>query len=202
MNDSASSNTSADELLAIRCQLGERDAFDELIERHAERLRGYLRRVAASEADADDLVQDTWLRVLRGLPGLREPARFRAWLFGIAHRVLVDRLRAKYAAPAQSPVEPLPGDADLQSEHIRRDQIERGLAALAPAEREVIVLFYLEQLKLSEIASAMSAPVGTIKSRLHRARAQMRQTLEYASGAPPDSVTPEPAQTRSEGDSE
>ena len=201
MTDSASRDTAADELLAVRCQLGERAAFDELIERHADRLRGYLRRVAASEADADDLVQDTWLRVIRGLPGLREPARFRAWLFGIAHRVLVDRLRAKYAAPAETPVEPLSDPADLQAEHIRRDQIERGLAALAPAEREVIVLFHLEQLKLSEIAAVLSAPLGTIKSRLHRARVQMRETLEYASAASSDSSKPEPVQIRSKGDS-
>lgn len=201
MNDSTSSDAAAEELLAIRCQLGERAAFDELIERHAERLRGYLRRVAASEADADDLVQDTWLRVIRGLPGLRDPARFRAWLFGIAHRVLVDRLRARYAAPAESPVEPLPDAADVQADHIRRDQIERGLAALAPAEREVIVLFYLEQLKLSEIAAVLSVPTGTIKSRLHRARAQMRDALEHASGALPDPDSPEPVQFQSKGDS-
>ncbi|MGB0514102.1 MAG: RNA polymerase sigma factor [Wenzhouxiangellaceae bacterium] len=187
MNDSASSPNAADELLAIRCQLGERKAFDELIERHAERLRGYLRRVAGSEADADDMVQDTWLRVIRGLPGLRDPSRFRAWLFGIAHRVLVDRLRAKYASPAQSSTETLIDDADLQTEHIRRDQIELGLAVLAPVEREVIVLFHFEQLKLTEIASALSLPVGTIKSRLHRARAQMRRVLEHPRSASPDS---------------
>lgn len=101
---SQSTNTTtdqrADELLGIRCQLGERAAFDELIERYATRLRAYVRRVADDDAEADDLVQDTWLRVLRGLPGLRQPARLRSWLFGIAHRVLIDRLRLRYAEPA------------------------------------------------------------------------------------------------------
>lgn len=171
-----------DELLAIRCQLGEREAFDALIERYAERLRGYARRVAAQEAEVDDLVQDTWLRVLRGLPGLRDPARFRSWLFGIAHRVLIDRLRSRYAAPAEDSTEaddrPLADEADLQQDHVDRDQVERGMAVLSPPDREAVWLFHFEQLTLDEIAAATSVPVGTVKSRLHRARKQMRLALD------------------------
>lgn len=170
----------SDELLAIRCQLGERAAFDELIERYADRLRGYVRRVANSESEADDLVQDAWLRILRGMPGLRDPARLRSWLFGIAHRVLIDRLRLRYAEPAHAPVEALVDDADLQAEHLKRDQVERGLAALAPPEREAVVLFYLEQLTLTEMAEVMAVPVGTAKSRLHRARARLRAALDLS----------------------
>lgn len=168
----------ADELLAIRCQLGERAAYDELIERYAARLRGFVRRVADSDAEADDLVQDTWLRVIRGMPGLRDPARLRSWLFGIAHRVLIDRLRLRYAEPAHAPIEVLIDEADLQAEHLKRDQVERGLAALAPPEREAVVLFYLEQLPLAEMAEVMAVPLGTAKSRLHRARTRLRAVLE------------------------
>jgi RNA polymerase sigma-70 factor (ECF subfamily) len=172
------SDTRHDELLAIRCQLGERAAFDALIERYADRLRAYVRRVANSSSEADDLVQDTWLRILRGLPGLREPARLRAWIFGIAHRVIIDRLRLRYAEPAHAPIEVLIDDADLQEEHLRHDQVERGLAALAAPEREAVVLFYLEQLSLAEMAEVMAVPLGTAKSRLHRARTRLRAVLE------------------------
>lgn len=168
----------ADELLAIRCQLGERDAFDELIERYADRLRGFVRRVASSEAEADDLVQDTWLRVLRGLPGLRDPARLRAWVFSIAHRVIVDRLRSRYAGPAEASIDVLVDETDLQADHLKQDQIERGLAALAPPEREAIVLFYLEQMPQAEMAGVLAVPLGTVKSRLHRARVQIRAVLQ------------------------
>ncbi len=178
MNDNRNEQAGRDELLAIRCQLGERSAFDELIERYADRLRGYVRRVANSESEADDLVQDTWLRVLRGMPGLREPARLRSWLFGIAHRVLIDRLRLRYAEPAHAPIEVLVDEADLQDEHLRQDQVEHGLAALAPPEREAVVLFYLEQLSLAEMAEVTAVPVGTVKSRLHRARTRLRAVLE------------------------
>lgn len=178
MSDLTKREQALDELLAIRCQLGEREAFDELIDRYADRLRGYVRRVAASNAEADDLVQDTWLRVIRGLPGLRNPARFRSWLFGIAHRVLVDRLRTRYAEPSTADVEPLADATNLLEEEIQRDQIERGLDVLAPVDREVIVLFHLEQFTLSEVAESISVPVGTVKSRLHRARRQMRDALD------------------------
>ena len=122
----------SDELLAIRCQLGERDAFDELIERYADRLRGYVRRFSNQASETDDLVQDIWLRVLRALPGLREPARLRAWIFSIAHRVIVDRLRSRYAEPVAASADELVDQTDVQVDHLQRDQIERGLATLAP----------------------------------------------------------------------
>ena len=87
------------ELLAVRCQLGERQALDALVARWHLPLWKYARRLTGGEEAADDVVQDVWLRILRGLPGLREPARLRPWIFGIARRVLMDRLRAQYAAP-------------------------------------------------------------------------------------------------------
>lgn len=185
-----------DELLAIRCQLGERPALDELIDRYANRLRGYVRRVAASEAEADDLVQDIWLRVLRGLPGLRDPARLRSWLFGIAHRVLIDRLRSRYAAPDEVVDETaesrLADAADLQQLHVDRDQVERGMAVLTPPDREAVWLFYFERLTIEEIAEAASVPPGTVKSRLHRARQQMREALEAAEPSEQHAVDSDP----------
>src|SRR5574338_965862 len=88
-----------DELLAIRCQLGERAAFEELIRRWNDPLWRYVRRIAGEDDGAADLVQEIWLRVIRGMSRLREPARLRPWLFGVARRVAMDRLRQRYAAP-------------------------------------------------------------------------------------------------------
>src|SRR5215207_4493533 len=92
-------NPAHDELLVVRCQLGEREAFDELIDQWHARLWQYARRLAGSDEAADDAVQDVWLRVLRGIAQLRDSTKLRAWLFGIARRVLMDRLRQQYAAP-------------------------------------------------------------------------------------------------------
>jgi len=165
-----------DALLAVRCQLGERDAFDELIRRWAEPLRRYVRRVAGDAGAADELVQDIWLGVLQGIRRLQDPARFRAWLFGIAHRRLMDRLRERYAAPdsagesAEETAAGLPDpDRDLEAR-----ELERGLQRLPAFEREVLSLFYLEELSLAEVAQALAIPVGTVKSRLFRARKLLR----------------------------
>jgi RNA polymerase sigma factor (sigma-70 family) len=173
-------NTDADELLAIRCQLGERVAFDELIARWHEPVWRYLRRLANSDDVASDLSQDTWVRVLRGMGALREPKKLRPWLFGIARRVAMDRLRFEYVRRGADDVgiDELPaGDAsqDLEADLAA---IDTALAVLPVSEREMLTLFYLRELSLAEIAAMLALPVGTVKSRLYRARLELRSALE------------------------
>jgi RNA polymerase sigma factor (sigma-70 family) len=124
--------------------------------------------------------------VLRGVRTLREPAHLRAWLFGITRRVLMDRLRAQYAGPMPGDVDPdtLPqeaadGEADAEADEAR---LLDGLADLPVVEREALTLFYLRELSLAEIAALLDVPVGTVKSRLHRARRMLRRELESAAG--------------------
>lgn len=172
-------DTRADALLAVRCQLGERAAFDDLIHRWAQPLRGYVLRVTGDNDSADELVQDIWLRVLQGIGRLQEPAKFRAWLFGIAHRRVMDRLRERYAAPSSEGADPDalaadPIDFDLAFD-IR--DLEHGLQRLPPLEREVLSLFYLDELPLAEVAQVLAVPAGTVKSRLFRARKLLRQQI-------------------------
>lgn len=169
----------ADELLAIRCQLGERDAFDALISRWHEPVWRYLRRLTSSDDAAADLAQDTWLKVLRGIAHLREPASLRAWLFGIARRVAMDRLRRQYARHVDDAavIEDLPAqvaDADLESD---LGALEAGLDALPLCERETLALFYLRELSIEQIAALLDVPAGTVKSRLFRARNLLRKQL-------------------------
>jgi RNA polymerase sigma-70 factor (ECF subfamily) len=167
-----------DEWLVIRCQLGERDAFDPLIARWHPALCRYASRVGGDRDRTGDIVQDVWLRVLRGLPALRDPSRFRPWLFGIARRVLMDRLRVRYAEPRFEDLDDsnLPDITDdSRDEDVSAMTSE--LAALPPVEREVLELFYLEELTLAEVADVTAVPIGTVKSRLHRARQMMREAL-------------------------
>ena len=168
-----------DELLAIRCQLGERAAFDKLIVRWHEPLWRYLRRLANNDDAARDLAQDTWLRVLRGIGGLREPARLRPWLFGIARRVAMDRLRFEYVRRGAEAVEldELPGDEPAPELEADAAALDAALAALPLAEREILTLFHLRELSLAEIAAMLTLPLGTVKSRLHRARQELRNAL-------------------------
>ncbi|OGT57617.1 MAG: hypothetical protein A3E01_06635 [Gammaproteobacteria bacterium RIFCSPHIGHO2_12_FULL_63_22] len=165
-------------MLAVRCQLGERAAFDDLIRRWAQPLRRHVVRVTGNSDAADELVQDIWLKVLQGIGRLQEPAKFRAWLFGIAHRRVMDRLRERYAAPTHdTELDSIPGETIDLDLALDMRELERGLQRLPPVEREVLSLFYLDELSLAEIAQVLALPTGTVKSRLFRARNLLRHQL-------------------------
>jgi RNA polymerase sigma factor (sigma-70 family) len=169
----------ADQLLVVRCQLGERAAFDDLIRRWSGPLHRYALKLSHDPALAADLTQDVWLRVIQGLARLREAGQFRAWLFGIAHRTFMDRLRVRYAKPVDGDVDldELAADEDSVPDHAMTRALATGMASLPMIEREVLTLFYLEELSLAEIAYALGIPAGTVKSRLFRARTLLRQHI-------------------------
>jgi RNA polymerase sigma factor (sigma-70 family) len=166
------------ELLAISCQLGEPAAFDELVERWHTPLWSYIRRMADRDELAEELLQETWLRALRAIMKLREPRSLVPWLFGIAHRVLMDHLRQKYK---QSPISDAMLDSHAQPTEIdNRDDIEqilREVEKLPLEQRELVTLYYLEELTVDEVASVLGIPPGTVKSRLHHVRHSLKRTL-------------------------
>ena len=173
-------NRPDDELLAIRCQLGEAAAFDELIARWHGPLWKYLRRLTGDDDAAAESVQDVWLRVLRGIPRLRDGSRLRAWIFGIARRVVMDRLRDKYAEPTLVPVDELDLEGPESSNELERDLglLQDELARLPVTERDALALFYLKELTQTEMSEVLGIPIGTVKSRLFRARNILRSQLE------------------------
>lgn len=169
----------SDELLAIRCQLGEPAAFDALIERWHGPLWKYLRRLTGEDDAAAEAVQEVWLRILRGIARLRDGSRLRPWIFGIARRVAMDRLREKYAEPpllSTDDVE-VEGAADPSELHEELALLHEELSLLPAAERDVLSFFYLQELSLAEIAEVLGIPAGTVKSRLFRARHLLRNQL-------------------------
>lgn len=185
MDQESRDKDQADELLAVRCQLGERAAFDELAQRWAMPLKRYAMRLSGDAHSADDMTQEIWLAVLQGMARLRDPANLRSWLFAIAHRVLMDRLRTQYAGSDNHA-----GDSrdevavDFDGDRaLDRQQVNRGLDLLPVAEREVLILFYFQELSIHEVASALCLPVGTIKSRLFRARGLLRARLSQKESA-------------------
>jgi RNA polymerase sigma-70 factor (ECF subfamily) len=168
-----------DELLVIRCQLGERSAFEELAARWQLPLWNYVRRQTGSDDVARDVAQDVWVRILRGIARLRDGARLRPWLFGIARRALMDRLRQQYAAPPESDVDvaDVAAGQSLDSPEEDLAAMEHELANLPAIEREILTLFYLRELSLAQVADVLDVPVGTVKSRLFRARRMLRHGL-------------------------
>jgi RNA polymerase sigma factor (sigma-70 family) len=169
-----------DELLAIRCQLGEAAGFDDLIARWHRPLWTYVRRLVGEDDAAREVVQDVWVRVIRGIARLREASKFRAWLFGIARRTLMDRLREQYARSSDPDMDMNDISIDTGTDETEGDlqALECSLASLPIVEREVLTLFYLEELSLSEVAETLKVPVGTIESRLFRARQMLRLDMQ------------------------
>jgi RNA polymerase sigma factor (sigma-70 family) len=168
----------SDELLVVRAQLGEHMAVAELVVRWQKPVWTYVRRMLDAER-ADDVAQEIWLAVVRGLPRLREPDRFAPWLFTIARRSVTDRLRGQYARQRREEL--------AASDLVTNDPVEamvdhaeliRALSELPLLEREVLVLFYLEDLSVEDCAQICRVPVGTVKSRLNRARRLLREHLE------------------------
>jgi RNA polymerase sigma-70 factor (ECF subfamily) len=169
-----------DALLAVRCQIGERTAFDELIARWHEPLWRYLRRLSSSDDLARDLAQDTWIRVFRGIARLRDPAKLRSWLFGVARNVAMDQLRSQYSQMPHSDVDLDSIAAEVPDVNLEEEfaTLEAGLESLPIVERETLTLFYLRELSLEEIAGLVEVPLGTVKSRLFRARRMLRRELK------------------------
>ncbi|MGP3934086.1 RNA polymerase sigma factor [Nonomuraea sp. KM88] len=167
-----------DELLVVRAQLGERAAWAELVARWRVPVWTYVRRMLDAER-ADDVTQEIWLAVVRGLPGLRKPGRFAPWLFTIARRSVTDRLRGEYA---RERVEGVTSDEAMVEDPVQamvdRAELVAALAGLPVLEREILVLFYLEDLSVEECAQICLVPPGTVKSRLNRARRMLREHLE------------------------
>lgn len=179
--DTADQQTLKDELTVIRCQLGERPALDELVARWHPPLWRFFRHMVSRDEQAEELVQETWVRVLRGLPRLREPARFAPWFYRIARFTLMDRLRDEYEwVSVDSDHAPEPAARETEPEFDAEDinRLHASLAQLPLLERETLTLFYLDGLSLHEVAEICDAPTGTIKSRLHRAKRMLRDLLE------------------------
>ena len=164
----------SDELLVVRCQLGEREAFAELVRGWHPVVERYVGRMLGRSDD--DVVQEIWLAIFKGLPRLRQPERFPPWLFVVARRAVMNQLRDAYRRPEPKPIDDPPG-ADEMERVVDRETLAGALAALPAREREVLMLFYLEDLPLDACAQICAVPIGTVKSRLSRARKLLHHEL-------------------------
>jgi RNA polymerase sigma factor (sigma-70 family) len=175
------------ELLVVRCQRHDLDAWDELVRRYNDRLVYYIRQLVADEEQAASLVQDVWVGVLRNLRTLQQHDRLAPWLYTIARRVVMNHLRRRYASPSQPQEEPdetaAPDDCDGRTLFDNAELVHFGLSRIGWIEREVLTLFFLQDLSVAEVARVLNIPAGTVKSRLSRARRDLRLVLEQETGA-------------------
>ena len=170
------------ELLVVNSQLGDRDALRELIGHWQPRLAGFVGSMLDNRAQADAAIQEAWISVLRSLPNLQDPSRFTAWLFTIARRSVLDRLREAYRHQPEVFVPEIPDEPDEAAlpEELVGDRlaVATAVSELGPVEREVIWLVHMEDRSLREVAVITSSKLGTVKSRHHRALRRLRAVLE------------------------
>ena len=166
-----------EQVLLVRCQAGDEAAFAELVGRYAPRLRYFLRRMLDG-GDADDVLQEVWLDVFRGLPHLRDAGAFPAWLYRLARDRVMRGLRRKRAAQVPLLDVDVPEEAEEGFTAEDAERIHEALDRLPAEQREVLVLRFLEGMAYDDIARVIDTPVGTVRSRLHYAKQALRRILE------------------------
>jgi len=175
-----------------RLRRGDLNALSELIARYQNRLYRYLLRMVRQPAEAEDLFQQTWLKVVEKVGSFDATRNFDAWLFTLARNLAIDHLRRIHP---QSLDEPLANSCDSETvadrisskdhtplDHAlaaeRRTEISEAMAALPLTYREVLTLRFEDEMKIEEIAQVTAVPVSTVKSRLRRSLEQLRYALE------------------------
>ena len=168
------------ELLVLRCRHGEKAAWEELVGTWEKRLFYFIRRLVDNEADAWDVLQQTWVRVLSGIGALREPRSLGPWLYRVARHAAFNhgQVRATYRQLLQDYPAAPPADKDPAREEFENaEQVHHGLLQLSLPHREVLTLCFLEDFPVEAIAHILDVPVGTVKSRLHHAKKALRAVL-------------------------
>ena len=172
-------------------------SWDEVVRTHSARVYRLAYRLTGDRHDAEDLTQEVFVRVFRSLSSYT-PGTFEGWLHRITTNLFLDSVRRKSkirfegladdAADRLAGKEPTPAQAFFDS-HLDAD-IERALAALAPEFRAAVVLCDIEGLSYEEIAATLGVKLGTVRSRIHRGRSQLRTALAHR--APTDAGQPPP----------
>ena len=170
--------------LVERCRRGDERAFQELVNRYKDLVFALIARTTPDRSRAEDLAQDVFLRVHRGLPYFRGEARLSTWIYRIVANVCVQDQHGR--PPATESLDDDRTDArratsarDRQFSDLElRDRLEKAIARLPANYRLLIAAHYLQGVQYEDLAEAMELPLGTIKTQLHRAKRQLRRLLE------------------------
>lgn len=168
-----------DEWLALRCRGGDPEGFAELAREMERPLLYYVTKLMNDQGRALDVLQEVWVTAFRSVRRLEDPRSLRPWLYRIAHGLVVDRIRQDLARERAEKAWIESADSGEESTFAAEDagEIHRGLDELDIKHREVLVLYFLEDLSVAEIASIVGCPEGTVKSRLHHAKRLLKEAL-------------------------
>jgi RNA polymerase sigma-70 factor (ECF subfamily) len=179
--------------LVRRARLGEAAALDELIRRHSKPVYNLAYRLSGNHDDASDIMQEAFLRVHHALPNFRGEANFTTWLYRIVYNVFLDerkkqRVRAhtsleedvelEDSSVARQIQDPSPGPDFIVLRSERAELVQQAVLALPRNQRIMLGLYHFQGRSYEEIAAIMDLPIGTVKSRLNRARLALKAKLQ------------------------
>ena len=188
--------TSPDSALAQEAAEGRESAFRELLERYERPVFSLVYRMVRERDLAEDLAQDAFIRAFRGIGTYKPEYKFSSWIFRIAHNVTIDHLRRKrldtismegsrYAGTDEERERSRPvvaSEDESPAEHVENQElggeIEEAIGKLRPHYRTAILLRHVEGRSYREIAEITDMPLGTVKTHIHRARAELRELLQ------------------------
>ncbi len=174
-----SSDKLIEQVLVLRCQIGDKDALAGLIERYQAPLRYFISRLSANPETAEDIFQDTWLTVIRRIHTLKKIDAFSTWLYRIARNKVYQQFRRKknLSELDQNIAVPNNTENDVFSPEDAA-KVHRCLKELLPEYREVLMLRFLEQMSYEQISQVINCRLGTVKSRIHYAKLALKKEME------------------------
>src|SRR4051812_5778257 len=171
-------------VLIVRCQVADPSALEELVRHCQPQLRAFLQKMlpVGARQQADDLAQEVWLDVFRGLARLDDPGAFVPWLYRVARNRAYRMMRGRRADPIGTTELLESADvAEAESGQFTPEDaqaVHAALDRLSPQHREVLLLRFMEELSYDDIAAVVGCPVGTVRSRVYLAKRELRKILE------------------------
>ena len=184
-------NTKTDEELIALFQAGTEQAFILLVDRYKDRLLNFVYRFLNDMTDAEDLVQETFLKVYKNKHAYREIAKFSTWIYTIAGNLARSELRKRkrrktytmsdmsYDDHEFNPVDPGKDTEGIVFNSYAGEEIMKAITALQEPFKTIIILRDIQELSYEDISTILDIPMGTVKSRVNRARLKLQETLSY-----------------------
>lgn len=181
------------DILLSRCRQGDPESWEALVRRYQARIYGFALHYLRDHEDARDAAQEIFIKMYQHLNGFRDGQAFLPWMLRLARNCCIDRIRSRNARPHDLGVTVERGmdreSADASPEQslledARRALLYSALATLTAANREIVLLKDIQQLRLAEIATRLGLPMGTVKSRSNRARSELAKAVRSLEAAP------------------
>jgi RNA polymerase sigma-70 factor (ECF subfamily) len=175
-----------DEVYAVLAKQNDKEAFGVLVDRYEAKLLRYGKKFLSTRQDIEDLVQDIFVNAYRNIQSFDSSQKFSPWIYRIAHNAFIDGLRKNSRTPFILPdfdtflAYPVSDDSS-EKERNRQEiklMIDKGLDQISPKYKEVLILYYLEELSYKEIAEIIQVPIGTVSTRVKRAKNELKKIYQ------------------------